>query len=973
MTTAAIRKLAEGGVEVPLAVGRPLLLSDPEQVLLVLSGRLDLFLVNMEQGKPAGSRFHLLRVEEGQAVFGMKSASYAGQSIVATGAPGTKLVGLSLRETRSRASKQPADVSVLALLEDWIGAIADAAGKPAPPRRFLTLEPGVEASTGDSAIALLPRRGIVWARHIAGQSHYLGNEEIAPLGPDGYFPVSRSGWLLAAPESRLQCVDSASFSQSDPEWHGLRAFHDVAFASFVVNRLAAAQQERDRLHAKAQADAGRVDGSLAMLGAPLGQARDEAAGHETDSGDPLLAASRIVGRHLGIEIKPHRGAREGNRFSDPVAAMARASGVRVRRVVLKGSWWKRDSGPMLAFTEDGNRPVALIPHGHSSYRLVDPSTSSGAAVGRRSALSLSGAAYVFYRSFPARELNAVDILRFGMRGCEKDIGAIFAIGALSGLLGLAVPILTGILFDSVIPGAQRDRLIHIAAILVVTAFSSSLFTLTRNFAVLRLEGRMDAFVQAAVWDRLLSLPAPFFRDYTSGDLATRAMGINSIRRQLTGITLSSILSSVFSVFSFALLFYYSVTLALLATVLVGIALVVTTVRGLLRLKYQRELSAIAGKISGMVLEFVNGIAKFRVSGTEDRAFAVWAAEFAKQKRVALDARRISNSVAVFNSAFPVISSAGVFYVTAGLIDQPGTAALTTGSFLAFSAAFGQFMGATLDVGGRLVGLLSIVPLYERAKPILQRLPEVDLAKHDPGHLHGGIEVNHISFRYREDGPLVLRDTSLSIEPGQFVAIVGASGSGKSTLVRLLLGFERAESGAVYYDGQDLAGLDVQSVRRQIGTVLQNGRIVDGDIFANIIGSKALTMEDAWEAARMSGLDRDIEAMPMGMHTFVSNEGGGLSGGQRQRLMIARAIVSKPRILFFDEATSALDNQTQAAVSRSLEGLKTTRVVIAHRLSTIRKADKIVVLDKGAVVQVGSYDELIEREGLFADLAKRQIA
>ena len=205
-----------------------------------------------------------------------------------------------------------------------------------------------------------------------------------------------------------------------------------------------------------------------------------------------------------------------------------------------------------------------------------------------------------------------------------------------------------------------------------------------------------------------------------------------------------------------------------------------------------------------------------------------------------------------------------------------------------------------------------------------------------------------------------------------MAIVGPSGCGKSTLFRLLLGFEKPESGAIYYDGQDLGGLDIQAARRQIGTVLQNGRIVDGDIFTNIIGSKALSIDDAWEAARMSGLDKDIEAMPMGMHTFISQEGGGLSGGQRQRLMIARAIVSKPRILFFDEATSALDNRTQAVVSESLESLKATRIVIAHRLSTIVNADRIFVLEKGVVAQEGAYQELIEKEGPFADLAKRQM-
>jgi ATP-binding cassette subfamily C protein len=264
-------------------------------------------------------------------------------------------------------------------------------------------------------------------------------------------------------------------------------------------------------------------------------------------------------------------------------------------------------------------------------------------------------------------------------------------------------------------------------------------------------------------------------------------------------------------------------------------------------------------------------------------------------------------------------------------------------------------------------------MFERARPILETLPETSDAKGEPGGLTGNIEISHAFFRYRPDTPLVLRDLSLSVRPGEFVALVGASGCGKSTLFRLLLGFDRLDSGAIHFDGQDLAGMNPQAVRRQIGVVLQNGQLQTGDIFENIAGTRPLTIDDAWAAASLAGLEDDIRAMPMGMHTVISEGGGGLSGGQRQRLMIARAIASRPRILLFDEATSALDNLTQAIVSRSLEQLEATRIVIAHRLSTIVKADRIFVLEAGRVVQSGSYAELIAQEGLFAKLAQRQLA
>ena len=242
----------------------------------------------------------------------------------------------------------------------------------------------------------------------------------------------------------------------------------------------------------------------------------------------------------------------------------------------------------------------------------------------------------------------------------------------------------------------------------------------------------------------------------------------------------------------------------------------------------------------------------------------------------------------------------------------------------------------------------------------------------PGELRGCVEISHIHFRYAPDTPLVLRDVSLSVRPGDFVAIIGPSGSGKSSLFRLLLRFEQPESGAIYYDGQDLAGLDVQVVRQQMGVVIQNARLASGSVLMNIIGSSPLDIDHAWEAAASAGLADDIRAMPMGMHTIVSEGGANLSGGQRQRLLIARAIARKPHIFLFDEATSALDNRTQAVISRSLESLQSTRIVIAHRLSTIMNASRIFVMERGVVVQSGSHTELASQSGLFRELAKRQL-
>ena len=500
---------------------------------------------------------------------------------------------------------------------------------------------------------------------------------------------------------------------------------------------------------------------------------------------------------------------------------------------------------------------------------------------------------------------------------------------------------------------------------------ASLFTVVRGIAIVRIESRTAAAIQAAVWDRLIALPLPFFRDYSAGELATRAMGVEEIRRVMTGAVLTGLLAGVFSLANLALLFWYDPVLGAVGAGLIVVSLLVSITVGVLQLHGQRGILELRSRISGMMLQFLTGIAKLKLAGAEPQAFSLWARAFGEQRDRQFHNRALGVRLAVFNAAYPVLCSILLFTLAGGRLGS--ASALGTGEFLGFVAAFGLCLGAVLSTSTAVLQALGAVPLYEQVKPILRTSPEVRPGKDDPGELSGAIELQHVSFRYAADGPQVLRDVSVRIEPGEFVAFVGPSGSGKSTLFRLLLGFETPEVGSVSFDEQDLGGLDVEAVRRQMGVVLQSGRVMAGDLFTNIAGSSAATLDDAWEAARMAGLDDDVRRMPMGMHTMVSDGGGTLSGGQRQRLMIARAIVNRPRILLMDEATSALDNRTQAIVSASLDGLRATRVVIAHRLSTIQRADRIHVLVAGAIVESGTFDELMARDGVFASMARRQLA
>ncbi len=953
----------------------PFSIHAPDSIWILRSGKLDLFLVHAAIGELAGARHHVLRIEQGHAVFGMFPLEKSETAIVATATPGTQLLCFSQSRLRALAGRLDPEIGVdaLTLLEDWILSLGAAASAAAPPKLFTELEAGASLEVTTEPKPIMPVKGILWVEHIQGTSRFLNNPSIDPIDNRAYFPVSRHGWLQPNPPSRIVSIESQEWDKADPQWRSLQAFHHAILQCLILNRRLLQDKERKRLLSQADYDMAIVRNALSTLASPLQEEDRLPLADDAGLTDPTLLACEAVGKSLGVKIVSPPEMRGGVKLKDPVASIARASALRYRVVALKGKWWADSSGPLVAFRDTDNRPLALLPGSNKGYNLYDPAEHKTIPVTTAVALTLNGFAYAIYRPLPNQRLSVWDLLAFGMQDSKRELVTIVLMGIGGGLVGMAFPIATGIIFDSIIPRAQRAQLLQISSFLVICALATAMFALTRSFATLRLEGKLDASLQAAVWDRLLRLPAPFFRRYTSGDLAHRSLGIEYVLRTLTGSALSSILSGVFSIFSFLLLFYYSWRLALIATGLILVALAVAAASGYLQAGYQRQIFRARGRISGKLLEFLDNIAKLRVSGTEPRAFAVWAREFSVQKELSMRARSVSNSLTVFNSTFPVISLAVLFSYGAHLMGQPLLHAFTTGAFLAFLAAFIQFQSAGLQLSSTVQSVLGIIPLYERAAPIFETLPEVDDAKRHPGDLTGSIEINHLNFRYRPEMPPVLRDVSFTVQPGQFVAVVGPSGSGKSTLIRLLVGFEKAESGAIYYDGQELAGLDIQAVRQQMGVVLQNARLASGNIFENIVGSAPLTLDHAWEAARMAGLDQDIREMPMGMHTIISEGGGNLSGGQRQRLFIARAIVKKPRIFLFDEATSALDNRTQSIVSRSLDALQVTRIVVAHRLSSIINADRILVIEKGSVVQIGTYQELVNQEGIFCELAKRQLA
>lgn len=685
---------------------------------------------------------------------------------------------------------------------------------------------------------------------------------------------------------------------------------------------------------------------------------------------PLYQAFKLVCETARIKVVSAGDLGERDPDSMDVDYLARVCQINHREVILEDQWWTRDNGPILVYFEEDGRPAALIPASPASYQLYDMERGTQTKVTEELAYQLKPHGVIFYRPFPAKKLNLVDLMKFAMEGVWKRDAVISLTVALIGaLIGLIVPKVTQQIFDVYIPGGEVSQLAQVGLLMVGFLFGKALFDLSRSLAMLRLEGKMESSIQSAVWDRLLALPVGFFRDYTAGELAMRTFGISQIRAMISGAMTSTIMTGVFSVLYLFQVFQYGKQLAVYAIAMILVLMVFSYFMGRLQLRHEKEYLQVTNKTSGLVLQLFNAVAKFRVAGAENRAFRQWADLFTHSRKINYRKETITTIITTVTTAAPLIFNL-VFYIMAV---KKGVE-LQAGTFIAFTTAFGSLSGGMISIITTVIQINVIKPTYEMSKPILETLPEYSEIQDDPGVLAGTVKVSGLSFRYEKEGPMILKNVNLEIKEGEYVAIIGPSGSGKSTLFRMLLGFEKPDAGQVYYDEKDLATLNVREVRRQMGVVMQNAQLMSGDIFSNIIGANTrLTMADAMRAVQMAGMEEDIAQMPMGLHTVVSEGASTLSGGQKQRLIIARAIVNNPKILYFDEATSALDNKTQKIVQESLDGLQSTRVVIAHRLSTIINCDRIIVIDKGEIVEEGNYQELMAKGGVFYNMAQRQLA
>ncbi|MEV6177117.1 NHLP bacteriocin export ABC transporter permease/ATPase subunit [Streptomyces sp. NPDC052015] len=701
---------------------------------------------------------------------------------------------------------------------------------------------------------------------------------------------------------------------------------------------------------------------LASIGKKAGQ-RTTAA-----DADATFAACRLVAQAAGIALVEPARMGAGNDRLDPVEQVALASRVRTRAVRLDGRWWRDDVGPLVGHRALSGAPVALLWR-RGGYVAVHPATGRETPVEKANAEEFEPRAVMFYRPLPERRLGPLGLLRFAMRGTGGDLANLLLSGLVTVAIGALVPIATGKVLGEYVPKAQEDLIVQVCLAVLVSSVVAAAFLLLQNLTILRLEGRIEATLQPAVWDRLLRLPTKFFTERSTGELASAAMGISAIRRLLAGLGPSVAQSVTIGAMNLGLLLWYSVPLALAA---IGMLVVIATVflgLGLWQVRWQRRLVVLSNKLNNQAFQTLRGLPKLRVAAAENYAYAAWASQFARSRELQQRLGRIKNLNAVLGAVYLPLCSLLMFMLLAG----PARGALSAADFLTFNTSMTMLLTSVTSLTGAFVSAVAALPLFEEIRPVLEATPEVRAASTRPRPLTGAVEARRLSFRYSDDGPLVLDDVSFEVRPGEFVAIVGPSGCGKSTLLRLLIGFDKPVSGSVLYDGQDLAALDQSAVRRQCGVVLQHAQPFTGSILDVICGTESYTPEEAMAAAEMAGLAEDIQRMPMGLHTIVSGSGS-VSGGQRQRLMIAQALIRRPRILFFDEATSALDNDTQRTVIESTRKLNATRIVIAHRLSTVMDADRVVVMENGKVAEQGPPAQLLaDTGGRLHELVRRQLA
>ena len=966
---------ARSGTSVPCAGNLPVRLDDPDSVWFIDQGAVNLFLVEFKDGVERAAPQHLLRCETGRLLPGVApdeedaNEKDTSLSLIAKGSPGTLLKRLP---ASLLSEVHPAELAKQT--DTWLTAVTDTLSRFASrlPRPTALAEPGLTQTLAPCTLSV--RRGVVWVSQPSrGVSLYMDMVDQAELadagGPhEAVIPLTRTSWLTLLDEATLAGKSTETLAQQGALLPALASFHTVAFNLERLNRRLAvvddANLERERTTSRRTAEAAARRRLFNIYDRPIDR--------DADVADTALAdALKIIGRHQGIDFRiPVRST-----LSDSPVGLVDvldASGVRARRVRLEpgGNWWRGDSNALLAFRANDGQPVALLPGMFGRYREIDPVSKRSVRVTADRAGALKKEAWMFYRPLPARNVKLGDLLRIALHGSAGDLARLVIAGLPGGLIKLLPALALGFVANHIVAGGSAGVLYAVAATLAGFGLFGALLHLLQSTAMMRLEGRSASRVEAAFWDRLMRLPSGILRRHPAGDLAMSGMTFQSLRDGLQGAVADSLLSVVFLLPVFGVIFFYDATLGVITLAFSLGSLLVTAALGLRQISPYGRMIAAARGVAGRLFQIVGGIVKLRVESAEGSAYAIWARDYREQKRAELELGALEAHSRAFAAALPFLAGGVLLFAVVIVNDR----SIPVGDFLVVYTVFIAFQSAIARLGESFGTVAAMLPAFKQMRPLLAAVPETDVEGEPVNRLGGEILFDRISFRYEPDGPLILDDVTIHARPGEFIAIAGESGAGKSTLFRLALGIDRPTAGAVYYDGRDLRHLNLKQVRRKIGAVPQSVGLHPQDLWDNLIGHhEEVGTKEVWAAVRIAGIEDEIKGMPMGMMTMVGTSGAVLSGGESQRVTIARSVIGSPRIMLFDEATNWLDNESQAEVMRNLTALTSTRVVIAHRLSTLEQADRIYVLQAGKVVQSGSFRGLMETDGVFRELVKRQIA
>ncbi|MEM8550746.1 MAG: ATP-binding cassette domain-containing protein [Pseudomonadota bacterium] len=933
--------------------GRTVLdLSTTTEAFRLTSGKAAVFAVIDDDGR----RHPLLTLDCGDVVFGTADMGPNPVRVFVVGLEPSALVPLKLDSTLRGDAASAGDLHTDAI-EHWIIELSRTVANILPPEPT-TPRPLNAATDTDRLsrheIVCGPHRSLAW---IEGPISAL-LFGVAEISASSAFPAAEPMQIAVLEDADIAISNTAQVLERGKWRQALAAFHTSIFEALSTSLALATADEFNRTRTRSAEDDEAVSGVLNRAAITMG-------GPGTDKPhpvDPIHAAVRLVAEHFGFGQVDDRRPPGWQRLApvDQFELAVDGAGLAMRPVNIEAAALKGRGLPVIVMRGEES-PLVLLPHGRNAMSAFSLEAEKPARVDAKELAAAQGPAFAIYPALSAKR----SLLQRVLRQARAEAIAVGLMGSLAALLALVPAFVLAYLIATAVPRGELSVVAGFSVLLVAAAFGMSAFEYVKSIAIVRAEAITELIAQPAILHRVLNLPLDFFRTRSAGEITQRTLGVSMARKLLSQSAVATLLASSFALISVVAMIFFSPILSLVA--LCGLGLVGFVAVPVLKWAYarQREALAIEGALTETALQIVGAVDKLRVAGAERRAFALWFGQYVDKRSALYKARAGEMVLGTIAVSAPTAVIAAVFASIALF-----SADVTPAAIAAFMAALANLLVAVAAFASIVTPVLTAFVVLERLGPILQAKPDRQARLQMPGVLDGYIDINSVSLR-SAGGAAILSNVSLSVAPGSFTAIVGPSGAGKSTLLKVMLGLRRPSAGSVFYDGQDLANLDATALRRQFGVVLQDGALLPGSILDNLLASARVSLGDAWEALRLAGLQNDVRAMPMGIHTFVAG-GSTISGGQRQRLMLARALIRKPKILFLDEATSALDETTQASVAANIQALNMTRIVVAHRLSTIRSADEILVMDGGQITERGTYEDLLQKGGRFADFARRQL-